>query len=329
MDYTVLGCSETEFEQTFPRARKVGKTHPVYLHKGCQYTVSSASSIDRDLHGRDLTINALAMDSKGYLYAHPRAVSDLVGRILRPVAAQNFFSDPLRVIRTARFKAGLPGFRLLPGLHHLLGRVASSGLLARVAAERVGREARLACQGPMPGHFVRVLATASALHPWLAELEAVDWKTTAKIMDLVAGEEQRVWMALVLSCKGWKAGSRLHSEPDTDAGAAAAELGHRLCMPKHLIAAGRVAATWGPVASKYTVLEASLRVRLLLDLHLHSIMDPFWALIKALTGKDFSSQAFRELQAVLSVHLPPAWQGRGRRSGEHLHWLRCRALEDN
>lgn len=329
MDYTVLGCSEAEFERAFPLARKVGKTHPVYLLQGRQYTVSSAPSIDRDLQDRDLTINALAMDPKGYLYAHPRAVSDLVGRILRPIAAKNFYADPLRVIRAARFKAGLPGFRLLPGLHHLLGRVAASGLLAQVAAERVGREVRLACQGPMPGHFVRVLATASALSPWLAELEEMDWKTTAKIMDLMAGEEQRVWMALVHACEGLKGGPRLHSEPDTNAGAGAAELGHRLRLPKHLITAGRVAATWVPAASRYTALEASFRVRLLLDLHLHSIMDPFWALIRELTGKDFSPQASRELQAVLSVHLPPAWQGLGRRSGEYLHWLRCRALEDN
>ena len=58
-------------------------------------------------------------------------------------------------------------------------------------------------------------------------------------------------------------------------------------------------------------------------------MDPFWTLITELSGKDFSSLASRELQAVLSVHLPPAWQGLGRRSGQHLHWLRCRALEDS
>ncbi|MBS3780411.1 MAG: tRNA nucleotidyltransferase [Desulfovermiculus sp.] len=329
MDYTVLGCSEAEFERAFPRAHKVGKTHPVYLLQGRQYTVSSAPSIDRDLQDRDLTINALAMDPKGYLYAHPRAVSDLVGRILRPVAAKNFYADPLRVIRAARFKAGLPGFRLLPGLHHLLGRVASSGLLAQVAAERVGREVRLACQGQMPGHFVRVLATASALHPWLAELEEMDWKTTAKIMDLVAGKEQRTWMALVHACKGLQVEPKHDSEPDTTAGAAAADIGHRLRLPNDFIAAGRLAATWQQAASHYATLEASLRVRLLLKLDRLAVMDDFWTLIRASTGEDFSARARCELHTVLSVHLPPALQGLGRRSGEHLHWLRCRALEDN
>jgi tRNA nucleotidyltransferase (CCA-adding enzyme) len=304
----------------------VGRTHPVYLRQGRQYTLSSAPSIDSDLQGRDLTVNALALDAQGYLYAHPQALSDLAGRILRPVGEQNFFADPLRVIRTARFKACLSGFRLQPGLHSLLHRVAASGGLDQVAAERVGREVRLACRGPEPGHFVRVLAAASALRPWLAELEGRDWKTAARIMDRVAGEERRVWMALVQTCPGPDA-QDASAGPRAAAGSTAASIGRRLRLPKDMIAAGRVAATWGPAARRYTALEASLRVRLLLDLHLHAITDPFWTLILELSGKDFSSLASRELQAVLSVHLPPAWQGLGRRSGQHLHWLRCRALE--
>ncbi|MDZ7760212.1 MAG: tRNA nucleotidyltransferase [Desulfovermiculus sp.] len=326
-DYTVLGCTDTEFQRAFPRARKVGRTHPVYLFKGRQYTVSPALSIDRDLHNRDLTVNALAIDPLGYLYAHPQALSDLVHRILRPVAEQNFFDDPLRVVRAARFKAGLPGFRLLPGLHHLLRRVASSGLLDQVAAERVGREVHLACQSAQPGHFVRVLAASSTLGPWLVELERTDWKATAKIMDRVAGKEQRVWMALVHACTDPGAGCPVVLKPDVAAGSVASEMGRRLCLPKQMIGAGRLAATWQQAASRYPALEASLRVRLLMEVHTHRIMDAFWTLITAITGEDLIDQTHSDLQTILNIHLPPAWQGLGRRSGEYLHYLRCRALE--
>jgi tRNA nucleotidyltransferase (CCA-adding enzyme) len=326
VDFVVLGSSDQEFTLSFPQAQKVGQYHPVFLLKGRQYTVSQAQDIDHDLHDRDLTINALAMDDRGYLYAHPLAVSDLARKILRPVAHQNFFADPLRVIRAARFKAMLPDFRLPVALRNLMTRVARSGSLEQVASERVGREVRLACQSTRPGHFVRVLAAASCLGPWLEELADTRWTQTARFMDRLSGSEQRVWMAMVHTFT--VPGNHQDTPgPNTSWATLAANLGKRLHFPKNLIAAGRLAASWQQAAGNYEQLEPSLRIRMLLDLYAHKAMDDFWNLIRVITGKDLAPRAQAELQAILDVRLPEDRRNQGRRSGEYLHFLRCQALE--
>jgi tRNA nucleotidyltransferase (CCA-adding enzyme) len=326
MDFVVLGTTDEDFARSFPLARKVGQSHPVFLFKGRQYTVSQAKDIDHDLQERDLTINALAMDVQGYLYAHPLALCDLARKILRPVATGNFFADPLRVIRAARFKATLADFRLPLELRTLMTSVAQAGSLQYIAAERVGREVRLACQSLKPGHFVRVLAAASCLDPWLAELKGTHWRQTARFMDQLSGSERRVWMAMVhtLTVPGR---DEKTMRPDAACGALAADLGKRLGLPKSLIVAGRVAASWQEAAGYYKQLDPSLRIRMLLDLQTNNAMDDFWALIRVIKGQDFASRAHAELRAILEIRLPEAWRNQGRRSGEYLHCLRCQALE--
>ncbi|MFO7801838.1 MAG: tRNA nucleotidyltransferase [Desulfovermiculus sp.] len=323
-DYTVLNCFEAAFIRAFPRARKVGQAHPVFLLHGRQYTLSSALSIDEDLKTRDLTVNALATDAQGYLYAHPMALADLADKILRPVDRDNFFQDPLRVIRAARFSSCLPEFGLAPDLKDLMHLVASRGLLAGVAPERVGHEVRMACQSPRPGRFMRILAQTSSLQPWLAELENIRVRDAARSMDLAAGKESRVWMALMQ----WVKSKPSSPEPaeDTAEGRMAAELGKRLRLPKEMIAAGRCAAAWSRAAASYLDLEPSLRVKLLLDLSGHNIVEDLLAVIAKHSRTELITQARKDLQAILNVHLPPAWRNLGPRSGAHLHALRCQAL---
>ena len=323
-DYTVLNCLQADFIRAFPRARKVGQAHPVFLVHGRQYTLSSAPCIDEDLKTRDLTVNALATDAQGYLYAHPMALADLAGKVLRPVATDNFFQDPLRVIRAARFSSCLPEFALAPDLKDLMHLVASRGLLAGLAPERVGHEVRMACQCPRPGNFIRILAETSSLQPWLAELGNIRVREAARSMDLAAGKESRVWMALMQSMTSRPSGSG-HAE-DTAEGQMAAELGTRLRLPKEMIAAGRCAAAWSRAAASYLDLEPSLRVKLLLDLSAHNIVEDLLAIIATHCRTEPISQARRDLQTILNVHLPPAWRNLGPRSGAHLHALRCQAL---
>ncbi|MFP4048574.1 MAG: tRNA nucleotidyltransferase [Desulfovermiculus sp.] len=326
-DYVVLGCTEQDFLRSFPKARKVGQHHPVFLFNGRQYTLSSAQSMDQDLKSRDLTINALALDQDGYLYAHPQALSDLARKILRPIAWSNFFADPLRVFRAARFKACLEYFKASSELRDLMHQISGSGLLNRVAAERAGREVRLACTGNRPGHFLRLLACTRCLEPWLAGLAVSDFKETARIMDILAGNEKRVWMALVhriqTGCQEQISGL----EPDTASGSLAADIGRRLRLPNQLIAVGRCAATWHRAACMYQNLDVSLRVRLLLDLHEHNALDDLAALAKARTGAELTHRFKADLHTVLEVRLPLAWRNKGRSSGEYLHLLRCRALQ--
>ncbi|MFO7875811.1 MAG: tRNA nucleotidyltransferase [Desulfovermiculus sp.] len=326
-DYVVLGCTAHDFLRSFPKARKVGRNHPVFLLKGRQYTLSSAQSIDQDLKSRDLTINALALDQDGYLYAHPLALPDLAHKTLRPIAWTNFFADPLRAFRAARFKACLENFRASSELRNLIRQVSGFGLLNRVAAERVGREVRLACMGNRPGNFLRLLACTRCLQPWLAELANSDFKETARIMDILAGNEKQVWMALVHRMKTGVPDQISGPGPDTASGSLAADIGNRLRLPNQLIAAGRCAATWQQAACNYQSLDVSLRVRLLLDLHEHNALDDLTALAEARTGADLTHRVKADLRTVLEVRLPWSWRNKGRASGEYLHLLRCRALQ--
>jgi len=326
-DYVVLGCTEQDFLRSFPKARKVGRNHPVFLLKGRQFTLSSAQSIDQDLKNRDLTINTLALDQEGYLYAHPQALSDLARKTLRPIAWSNFFADPLRVFRAARFQACLEGFRASSELRDVMHQVSCSGLLYRVAAERIGREVRLACMGNRPGHFLRLLACTQCLEPWLSGLAGSSFKDTARIMDILSGNEKRVWMALVHRMKTGGPERIFAPGPDTASGSLAADIGSRLRLPNQLVAAGRCAATWHRAACMYQDLDVSLQVRLLLDLHEHNALDDLAALAQARTGVHLLGRLKADLRTVLEVRLPLAWRNKGRSSGEYLHLLRCRALQ--
>jgi len=109
-DYVVIGADETDFLNAFPSARTVGKKKAVYIFEGNEYTLSRARTIEDDLVCRDLTINALAEDENGRIISHPQSFDDIKNRILRPVNQKNFFEDPLRVFRAARFSAELPDF---------------------------------------------------------------------------------------------------------------------------------------------------------------------------------------------------------------------------
>lgn len=326
-DYVVLGCTEQDFLRAFPKAGKVGRHHPVFLLKGRQYTLSPAQSIDQDLKSRDLTINALALDQEGYLYAHPQALSDLARKTLRPIAWSNFLADPLRVYRAARFKACLQDFRASSELRDLMQQISGSGLLNRMAAERAGREVRLACMGNRPGHFLRLLTCTQCLEPWLAGLAVSDFKETARIMDILSGNEKRVWMALVHRIQTGGQEQISDPEPDTAGGSLAADIGSRLRLPNQLIAAGRCAATWHRAACMYQDLDVSLQVRLLLDLHAHNALDHLAALAEARTGAHLLGRLKADLRTILKVRLPLAWRNKGRSSGEYLHLLRCRALQ--
>jgi tRNA nucleotidyltransferase (CCA-adding enzyme) len=242
------------------------------------------------------------------------------------VGAENFFADPLRVIRAARFKACLPEFRPAPELLSLMQRVASAGRLDSIAPERVGREVRLACGGSKPGHFPRLLACTSCLHPWLKELVRADWKRTARIMDRLAGRELRVWMAMVHSLEDASASSGAWVLDSRNAERAEA-VGRRLRLPNTMTAAGRLAATWGQAAAHYDHLPPDHRVALLLDLQAQGLVEDFWSLIRAAHGHDHLSRAQADLRTIRAVHLPPEWRNLGRRSGEYLHYLRCRSLQ--
>lgn len=137
----------------------------------CDY---QAPSLQADLCGRDLTINAIAIDLETILRGEPvlfdvcGGVDDLcVGRLRCPSPAV-LDDDPLRLLRVARFVCTL-GFEVDGDTLAALAPRAS--LLASVAAERVRDELFRILESPRAYEGMSLLESCGLLGVVLPELE--------------------------------------------------------------------------------------------------------------------------------------------------------------
>ena len=190
IDWVVVGATP---EQMLERGyRPVGGDFPVFLHPqtGEEYALARTErksghgyggfifhaaptvSLEQDLLRRDLTINAMAMDSQVLLIDPHGGQADLQARVLRHVSPA-FAEDPLRVLRVARFAAryaGL-GFVIADETLDLMRQLATSGELQHLAAERIWQEFARALMEPAPEVFIQVLRDTCALRVLLPELD--------------------------------------------------------------------------------------------------------------------------------------------------------------
>lgn len=344
-DYVVIGGDHKRFLRRFPRARKVGRKAAVYYLHGDEYTISPAESIEQDLLARDLTINALARDEKGTLIAHPKALEHLEEKILYPVSRANFFADPARVFRAARFAACLPDFCMHPELIALMREVVTQGGCRTLAAERVGNELLKALSCPVPSRFVRYCEQAGALGDWFRELEPAAkipagpfpyhdetvLEHLCQVMDRLAGDRFLVWMGLchdlgkiVTPSSSWPA----HHGHDRAGVTIARDMGRRLRLPTQMIRAGMAAARWHMVMARYHSLRPGTRVDLLTEVGSEDLLAALCALVVADGGEDMKKQVLEDFRIIGNVHLPFSWQGLGVRSGERLRVLKAQALAD-
>ncbi len=342
-DYVVVGGDAAELRHHLPGVKCVGRRHRVYLHRGAEYTLSAERTIEADLLGRDLTINAVAKGSDGRLYGAPGAVNDIEAGILRPVAVENFFSDPLRVIRAARFSAVFPDFRVTPELRHAMSQVGADGCLGGVSAERVGNEVLSAMAAPRPANFLRLLSDTGALTPWFAEWSAADTTPagppahhdrsvlghTLAVMDRLAGNPLSVWMGFCHDIgKTATDPARLpqHHGHEHLGERLARDLGRRLRLPQRFIRAGAAAARWHMIAGRYYELRAGTRVDLLVRLKALGLVVEMMALVEADKPGLHVDQMQVDLERILAVRLSPREMGRGAWSGALLRQRRCQAL---
>jgi len=344
-DYVVIGGDHKRFLRRFPRARKVGRKAAVYYLHGDEYTISPAESIEQDLLARDLTINALARDEKGTLIAHPKALEHLEEKILYPVLRANFFADPARVFRAARFAACLPDFCMHPKLIALMREVVTQGGCRTLAAERVGNELLKALSCPVPSRFVRYCEQAGALGDWFRELEPAAkipagpfpyhdetvLEHLCQVMDRLAGDRFLVWMGLchdlgkiVTPSSSWPA----HHGHDRAGVTIVRDMGRRLRLPAQMIRAGMAAARWHMVMARYHSLRPGTRVDLLTEVGSEDLLAALCALVVADGGEDMKKQVLEDSRIIGNVHLPFSWQGLGVRSGERLRVLKAQALAD-
>lgn len=324
-DYAFAGSVE-EFLSVHTQARPVGKSHQVFMHGLGQFSPLRGPDIQADLMARDLTINALALDSRGHLHAHPLAESDLRNKILRPCRPTSLSDDPLRVYRAARFAASLPDFNAHPDLLAAMSALAGSEQLARISSKRLAGETLKALDSPAPGRFIALLHRAACLEPWFGPLLEDQGKRldeTVAVMNQAAGQPLLVWLAL---CAHLASPAELADQPDKEAAGRAGRLARRLDLPARHALAGQSLGWWQPLLNNYAKLVPESKVRLLYDLDRKDLTGLAADLVGLMSGQDIYERLRLDTAKIKAVRLPLAQQNLGETSGRILSRLRAAAL---
>jgi len=197
-DYLVVGA--TIKQMLALGFKQVGKDFPVFLHPKTQDEYALARTerkqgqgytgfacyaepdvtIEQDLLRRDLTVNAMAINTEGEIIDPYHGQQDLKNRILRHVS-DAFIEDPLRVLRVARFAARYHsyGFTIAPETLELMTSISESGELLMLSAERIWQEMQRVLseeensEKEHPEVFFQVLHQCQALKALWPELDAL------------------------------------------------------------------------------------------------------------------------------------------------------------
>ena len=191
-DWVVVGATPEDMEKQGFRA--VGKDFPVFLHpktkeeyalarterktahgyKGFSVFASTEVSLEQDLMRRDLTINAMAMDTQGRLIDPYGGTEDLTKRLLRHVSPA-FSEDPVRILRVARFAARYwsLGFRVAQDTNQLMQTMINAGEVDYLVPERVWAELVKALSENTPSAFFYTLKNCGALAKLFPEINAL------------------------------------------------------------------------------------------------------------------------------------------------------------
>jgi len=189
-DWVVVGATPEQLRQQ--GFKPVGKDFPVFLHPhtheeyalarterktaagyhGFKVYASPEVTLEQDLQRRDLTINAMALDSTGRLIDPFGGQRDLEQRLLRHVSPA-FAEDPVRILRLARFAARYDhlGFQVAAETQTLMQNMVANGEVDALVPERVWAETERALQELAPQRFFTVLRDCGVLARLFPELE--------------------------------------------------------------------------------------------------------------------------------------------------------------
>lgn len=178
IDFVVIGSSEEELLSL--GYEQVGKDFPVFLHPETKYEYALARtekktsagyngfsvetenvSLEEDLFRRDLTINAMAMDSNGVIIDPYGGVKDLKNGILKHVS-KHFAEDPVRILRVSRFSARYD-FKIHKDTIDLMKHMVSNGEFDSLTNERVWKEFEKVLSEKNVVNFFRNLEEIGAL----------------------------------------------------------------------------------------------------------------------------------------------------------------------
>lgn len=190
LDWVVVGAKP---EEMLSQGYKVaGASFPVFIHPttGDEYALARTErktglkhtdfesffdvsvTLEDDLKRRDLTINAIAMDSNGGLIDPYGGVKDLRNRVLKHVS-DSFGEDPLRILRVARFMARYShlGFKVDEKTIFLMRDIGEQ--LVHITPERIWKELSRALLEKTPSAFFETLRACDCLQHILPEIDAL------------------------------------------------------------------------------------------------------------------------------------------------------------
>lgn len=168
IDYVVTGATnEKMLELGFI---PVGKDFPIFIDPKTRSEIALARlgddfeniTIEQDLSRRDLTINAMAIDEDGSIIDPFGGLDDIKNKRLKHIAG-SFESDPLRIVRLARFKAKYDGFEIASETIEHCHNLINGGLLDDPQKDRLYREFSKGILLPEPQKFIDALSEVGAL----------------------------------------------------------------------------------------------------------------------------------------------------------------------
>lgn len=151
-DFPVFLHPSTHEEYALARTER--KTAKGY-HGFTFYTAPDVT-LEEDLRRRDLTINAMAEDSKGNIIDPWGGQADIKSRVLRHVS-EAFCEDPVRILRLARFAARFPDFAVAPETLALCRQMVDCGEVDALVPERTWQELRRGLAEVNPVRMIEVL----------------------------------------------------------------------------------------------------------------------------------------------------------------------------
>ena len=188
-DWCVVGSSPEEMKKR--GFQSVGKDFPVFLHPetkeeyalarterkikpgyhGFDFNTSKNVTLLEDLKRRDLTINAMAIDSNDNLIDPYNGLDDIKNKKLRHVS-KAFNEDPVRVLRTAKFAARFHqlDFSVHADTQKIMKSISDNGELDHLVSDRVWKEMEQALSGNDPHVFFSTLQNCGALIRLFPEL---------------------------------------------------------------------------------------------------------------------------------------------------------------
>jgi tRNA nucleotidyltransferase (CCA-adding enzyme) len=191
-DWCVVGATPEELKSA--GYRQVGKDFPVFLHPqtgeeyalarterktgpgyhGFSFHSSPDVTVEDDLRRRDLTVDAMARDSRGALVDPFGGRRDLEQRVLRHVS-DSFAEDPVRILRVAKFAARFAplGFRLAEETARLMSAMVENGEADELVPHRVWKECEAALACARPSVFFDILRQCGALAVVFPEIDAL------------------------------------------------------------------------------------------------------------------------------------------------------------